>query len=511
MKKNLFAIFMWLVVIVFVGVGSFLFSNSRAASDNDNLAILAEVDKLEGYASDYILETGSALDSTTLTLDYLRSLRYDDEQWNKLLGVPDVNFTTYVTNKGGIAIDPYAYLVDEDTYKRTDFIHMIAVLACYHKYGDTVSLGGVLSVSTDYSGWAGDLLTLMSEVFAYRTTNSITDEAILTDYTRSLLGTNKSSGFDTEDIYGDLDAINIYRTDDFDLTDLDKALLNYYVDKKYDVNYTNRVESSKTYLGSDESTIKTKANTLLSNTIVQNALTPSLAGQFTSLDYSVASQAFADYILQKPYLEITSDSGTGVVGEEDIKVQLYESNLGVPVISMTKDICDVEVLNDLVYIKPTNAGTTTITISTFNNKKSVQYVLTATNVAPVITKQMDAEYTLSSGVESSITIAATGTNNTYTWYISDVIDKDYKKLAVTAVPTYKFKPTMDMDKKYIKCVISNEGNPSAESTPALINVKNVTSGDAVSTGDKTLLIAISLIFLVVCANVLVLVIKKVKK
>ena len=510
MKKSQFALLMWLVIIVIVGVGAFLFSNSLAVTDNDNQRIISEVGKLEGFAKDYITSTSSSSDSTTLTLDYIRSLRYNDAQWNMLLGTPDAAFSEYVTAHGGVDIQANDFLVDENTYKRVDFVHMIAVLGCYHKYGDTVSYGGITSISTNYSGWAGDLLTLMAEVYAYRTANSVSDPTILLDYAHSLLGTNKTSSFDTSDAYGDLDAVNLYKYDEFDLTDLDDSFTKYYITKESTVNYTNRVESSKTYIGTDETAIKNNANTLIRNAIVQQALIPTVAGNLEDIDYNTMTQAFADYMLQKPYLEITSTSGSGVVGEDDISVRLYESNLGVPVISMTKDICDVEVLNDILYIRPTNAGTTVITISSFNNRESVTYTLTTTNVAPSIVKQLDSEYTLSSGVESSISVTANGTNNTYTWYMADTKDGEYTKVGVTAIPTYKFTPTMEMDGKYIKCIISNEGNTSAESTPALIHVKNVTLGDIVGTGDMTLMLGLSLIFLVVCANIFVYSVRKYK-
>lgn len=510
MKKNQIALLMWLVIIVVVGVGAFIFSNSMAVPDNDNQRIISEVTKLENLAKDYIRESSSTSDSTTLTLDYIRSMRYSDAQWNMLLGTPDSGFSDYVTSHGGVDIQANDFLTDENTYKRTDFVHMIAVLGCYHKYGDSVRLNGIMDVSTDYSGWAGDLLTLTAEVYNYRTTNSITDADDLLEYAHSLLGTNKASSFDTNDAYGDLDAIILYKNDDFDLSKLGEALTKYYIDADGDVNYTNRVESAKTYIGSDETAIKSKANTLLRNTVVQNYLVPTVAGHLEDIDYTTMTQAFADYLLQKPYLEITSNSGSGVVGGEDLSVKLYESNLGVPVISMTKDICDVEVLNDTLYIKPTNAGSTVITISSFNNRKSVTYTLTSTNVAPSITKQLDQEYTLSSGVESSITLTANGTNNTYTWYMADTKDGEYSRLGVTAIPTYKFTPTMEMDGKYIKCVISNEGNTSVESISALIHVRNVTLGDIVGTGDMTLVLGLSIIFMVVCANIFVYSVRKYK-
>ena len=46
MKKNQIALLMWLIIIVIVGVGAFLFSNSMAVTDNDNQRIISEVTKM---------------------------------------------------------------------------------------------------------------------------------------------------------------------------------------------------------------------------------------------------------------------------------------------------------------------------------------------------------------------------------------------------------------------------------------------------------------------------------
>ena len=47
-----------------------------------------------------------------------------------------------------------------------------------------------------------------------------------------------------------------------------------------------------------------------------------------------------------------------------------------------------------------------------------------------------------------------------------------------------------------------------ESTPTLIHVKNVTLGDIVGTGDMTLILGLSIIFMVICANVFVYSVRK---
>ena len=69
---------------------------------------------------------------------------------------------------------------------------------------------------------------------------------------------------------------------------------------------------------------------------------------------------------------------------------------------------------------------------------------------------------------------------------------------------------MEMDGNYIKCVVSNEGNEAINTNLSLIKVNNVSLGDIVKTGDITVKVALSIIFLVVCANVFVYAVRKYK-
>ncbi len=69
------------------------------------------------------------------------------------------------------------------------------------------------------------------------------------------------------------------------------------------------------------------------------------ASKLEEFDYEDASSAFSNYLLENPYLEIASTIGRATIGDEDIQVPIYESNLGIPNISMSKDICEIEVLD----------------------------------------------------------------------------------------------------------------------------------------------------------------------
>ena len=505
MRKNI--VFISIILFVIICFCALLFQDSLAVSDtSDNSKIINEVSLLEEYAKEYVSSNNLSVSSSELVFQYLRRNRYNDNYWNTLLGTVDSNFVEFVSSKGGVDINDQSTIIDLDTYKDVDFIHLMAILGCYNKYGDNVTT----LISTDYAGYGGDLITFLEEITNYRIANSITDKDTLVSYANSLIGTNRNSTFDSSDMYADLDAKNIYKSADLDLNNITETLEKYYVLGSSNYNYKNRVSSARNYIGSSEADLIERANNLMQNNLVQSMLVPSLGTKVTTLDYEVVSQSFANYMLEKPYLVASSDSGNMVVGDRPITVELFESNLGAPKITLSHEICEVEIIDDIMYINATNAGTTTITVSSNNGLASISYRLTSTNVAPSIMTDLQKEYEFFSEMDSTITIEALGTNNTYTWYISSKKDGEYTKLGVTAIPKYTFNPTMDYDQKYIKCVISNEGNESVTSSPALLRIKNVSLGDIVNTGDITLMLAFSIVFLVICANFLMFVLRKKK-
>lgn len=488
MIKKIFNII--LICAIFL---SFISFNNVYALDDNNTLIINEVDKLEGYAKDYITSSGSTATSTELVFQYLRRSRYNDSKWSLLLGAVDTNFVTYVDSLGGVNITNNSYLVDNGTEKRVDFIHMIAALNCYYKNGDSVKLGGFITASSDYAGWAGDLISYLEEINTYRTTNSITDFDALLKYSNELLGTNKSSMFGSDDMLADLDALNLFKSTDIDLSDFSDALDKYYVKNSSTYNSTNRVASARNYIGTDETAIINKSKSLISNTLVLNVLASGLSSKLTSVDYDVVTKSFANYMLEKSYIELLSNSGTITVGEPVLQVNLYESNLGVPKITLSNDICNVEILNDIMYIEPVLGGNTTITISSFNNTKTVTYNLTINNVAPSIVNDLEESYDLESGKEFTFNVNALGTNNIYIWYIGDTKDGTFTKIGETNSPSFKLNPTADMNNKYIKCEVGNTGNSSVTTKAALLKVTDVTNGGNVNAGDNILYSVILLI------------------
>ena len=163
MKKIIY-VFVTIILFAVICFSAVFFRDSLAVSDNDdNSKIIGEVSLLENYAKEYISLNNVNISSSELVFQYIRRNRYNDNYWNTLLGTIDSNFVDYVSSKGGVDINDQSTIIDLDTYKDVDFIHLMAVLNCYYKYGDNVST----LISSDYAGYGGDLLTFLEEILAY--------------------------------------------------------------------------------------------------------------------------------------------------------------------------------------------------------------------------------------------------------------------------------------------------------------------------------------------------------
>ena len=204
------------VIIIIMAVLMILTTFSKdiisiAKSENieiHNKEILGKVKILQDIAEKYIEDNNiTEITATDLCMQYIRKERYNSSFWNRLLGSIDTKFVTYLQGKENVPTFGNEVLLDPKTGKNIDFVHMIAPLNAYLKNGDKV----LNIVSTDYAGWAGDLITLLEEVTVYRTGNDIEDKSILQEYSNSLLGTNNSSTCSSSDILADLDAIALYK------------------------------------------------------------------------------------------------------------------------------------------------------------------------------------------------------------------------------------------------------------------------------------------------------------
>ena len=101
---------------------------------------------------------------------------------------------------------------------------------------------------------------------------------------------------------------------------------------------------------------------------------------------------------------------------------------------------------------------------------SKDYKISIVNVPPEIVAGLDSNYYLHSDESQRLSIEAKGTNNIYTWYIGDSANGDFSVLAETSNSSYVLMPTKEMDGKYIKCGVKNNGNEEVFTNTTVIFV-----------------------------------------
>ena len=418
----------------------FAYPNYSISDDyinEQNKIVLNKVKQLQTLAENYIDENNLSLSVTELCLQYIRKDRYNGSVWNMLLGNIDENFITYVTSQENVPIfQTDEILVDKILKKEIDFIHMMATLNAYVKYGDTVKMGFV-SASTDYAGWAGDLMTLLEEVINYRLKNQITDLNALQEYSNSLLGTNSASSFSSSDALADLDALNLYKdlTNDLNL-DLYNTLLNYYSINTSSSNSTNRFESARNTLGNNEEIIKSNAVNLLNNTMIRRMLIPNVSNDITQTDIDIVSQSFANYILEKPYFKFETNTGNITYGEEDISIKFIESHINKLKIGITPYIANIEIKEDNLLIKPISTGNANIQIFNEENNILDTYLLNIKEVPITNFKLSKTEVILNVGdteIITSIISPENATNKKILWKSEDESIATVKNGIITGI------------------------------------------------------------------------------
>lgn len=491
-------------VTIGIGTGSNEVSKvsyKEANYKSSNEALLAEVKKVQDVVKKHMAEgSWSGYSAAELVSQYFRHERYNSGIWNSYVpiqgGLVDAVESEVTVNVN--LTDESAKLYDLETGKEIDFIHMLATLELYLTCNSNAlcSMAGI----SDFGGWAGDLAELGVQVADLRISGT-TDTALLQKYSDSMLGTNKAgSSFSSADILADLDALVLFKdyTDSGIMDDLYTVLMGYYVTLDGGINgYTtnNRIESAKHYMGDP----KTKATTLMGlNGTLGIVLGSEKADKITVGDKEIIINSFEKYMNKVPYIEFETTSSTQIVGETKV-VKVIESNLVEEVIEVEPNIAYVTKSGNQYSITPFKAGEATIKISSKDKSVSATYLLTSKNVAPTIKSDLLDSYDLITKNNKEISFEVEGTNNVYTWYISDKVDGEYKVLTTTTEPKYNIDPKLDLNGKYIKCGIKNDGNAEIFTKATKLNV---TESTVVDTGDLTIPFMLTIIVLILLANMI---------
>ena len=475
-------------------------SYKEANYKNANSTLLAELKKVQDVAVAYKADNPSVTASTTdLVLQYFRKDRYNTGLWAQYLSV-DAAFVQRVADDNAVPnidlSDNSVSLYDLNTGKKIDFIHMLATINFYKacKSNMICNFAGV----QDFGGWAGDLAELTLQVADARI-GGVTDTSLLQKYSDSMLGTNKfGSRFSSDDILADLDALVLYSlssTNGLD-NDLYSTLNSYYITLESEANITNRLEKAIGYI--ENGNPKETATDLMGLSGILEMLLGTDNAKLTATDKEIAVNSFEKYMNGVPYIEFETTSSTLNVGETKV-INVIESNLVDEVIEVEPNIAYVTRSGYEYSITPFKAGEATIKISSKDKSVSATYSLTAKNVVPTIKSNLLDSYDLTTKNKKEISFEVEGTNNVYTWYISDKIDGEYKVLTTTTEPRFNIDPKLELNGKYIKCGIKNEGNAEVFTKATKLNVSEST---VVDTGDFTIPFMIAIIVLILLANLI---------
>ena len=206
-----------------------------------NLAILEEI--ANEYAAMY-----PGKDPVSLVIKYIRTGvdKYNSGSWGIMAGYEDEDFAKTI-----------AMLEDEWNAEYTDPADMLSVSSLknleyfYLPNGDYVDMGhifGTLDISytniksqnhADVGGWAGDLVDLLTYVDANGVPAGATFEETVAYISENYLGYDDEavSGFGTQDIQGDLDAVYLFdriTEADYQVGTLLEIFLTYFTEELTD-------------------------------------------------------------------------------------------------------------------------------------------------------------------------------------------------------------------------------------------------------------------------------------
>lgn len=189
------------------------------------------LNELELAAIDYI--NASHIEGSTynkygytkemLVVSYIRSMRYNDNEWNTLCGYVDTDFEIFAQTTHP-AVNTIRNIVVNIQTPAGDYIDIFHLFASINMiYSDYEILGT----------WGGDLVELMSDIQNYDTnlygeipeTDNLYDEYRLK---AERIFLKESSQFNIVDLASDIDAINIVNYKEKYNTSLSNAILNYY-------------------------------------------------------------------------------------------------------------------------------------------------------------------------------------------------------------------------------------------------------------------------------------------
>lgn len=284
---------------------------------NDRNANLYDIaDKVYALAAEYntMKNNASILKNNLLVLDFFRHAKYGGDLWTILARSIDEEWITYAKSHLDINVNEINIYIEE-LDKNVDLAHMVAAgFNAAYEYDVSDSYFRQLlpldlrSIFYDYVGWAGDLIQLGAALEK----RSREDESILArvndQMIYNLVGCENSqyetelgiaagtSGFPVEDLYQDVDGINIGIM--LDSNTFGDALRIYYSGDWQKTRFKRFVENrAKAYYPED-----------VDDTDLGYAFIRSLANQYTKTNFYMEIFGMYQTVQQKYASEDGSDS-----------------------------------------------------------------------------------------------------------------------------------------------------------------------------------------------------------
>lgn len=161
------------------------------------------------YKDQYVVDESA----NELVAGYYRQTRYVGPDWYIIAGPFNKEFEAYVDGKYGDR--SIVWPIDPKTMEPIDIQHLMATLSALRYHG--IQVGAAFQ---DFSGWAGDLYTVVNDVYRTRDNERYTGTLLERTYQSAYehIGTNTmQSFFDLADVLSDIDAVNIARKMEADI------------------------------------------------------------------------------------------------------------------------------------------------------------------------------------------------------------------------------------------------------------------------------------------------------
>lgn len=208
--------------------------------------------------------TSNSLVAARLVCQLYRQFKYGSLPWAVTAGALNDTWIYQENKKRNITNDnSFPVLTDSVTGIEIDFAHMTAALASLLYFDQSISASGI----QDLAGWAGDLLTGISDsidsVKEYSSLRAAMEDHFGHDATKG------SSRFGVADLMVDVDAVNIYVNFKNSTKSLYSIISDYYNDgnntRRFKNYMINRFSDSSSKIESDTRNILSPEGTLALN------------------------------------------------------------------------------------------------------------------------------------------------------------------------------------------------------------------------------------------------------